>query len=145
MTGKKFTSLILLLFGVSLILLLIQSGVIYSLRSYFIFFYSVWSIYLFHFLITAGIFTLLYFVGKSFPKYIGFTFMGLILFKMAAAIIFLLPLIKMKEVSKIPDFISFFAPYFFYLIIEIILTMRLLKLFEDELFKKEKIQKNNND
>lgn len=55
--------------------------------------------------------------------------MGSILLKMLVAVVFLIPLIKMQNVSKIPDFISFFIPYFIYLFLEIILTVRLLKQY----------------
>ena len=54
-------------------------------------------------------------------------FLALFLLKMVAAVVFLIPLIKMENVSKIPDFISFFIPYFIYLFLEIVLTLRLLK------------------
>jgi len=80
-------------------------------------------------LITFFILTGLYFVGKIFPGYIGFAFMGSILFKMIGAVLFLIPLIKMENVSKIADIISFFIPYFIYLFIEILLTMSLLKRY----------------
>ncbi len=71
-------------------------------------------------------------MGKLIPDYIGFTFMGFILLKMIAALVFLLPLIKMENVSKIPDFTSFFIPYFIFLFLEILLTMKILKHSEDE-------------
>lgn len=58
--------------------------------------------------------------------------MGFILLKMIAALAFLLPLIRMQNVSQIPDFTSFFIPYFIYLFFEILLTMKILKHSEDE-------------
>lgn len=143
MKSTQFISYLLLLLGIALILLLIQYGIVYRITDDFTFFYPVWSIYLFHFLITGGIFSLLYVIGKYAPKYIGFSFMALILFKMTAAIVFLLPLIKLKDVSKIPDFISFFAPYFIFLLLEILLTMKILKLSEENFSTNSFIEKNN--
>lgn len=133
-----------LLFSATIGLFLIQHFAIRELAKSYTFFYPVWSIYLFHFLVTLGVFTILYFLGKHVPQYIGFSFIGLILFKMIVSIAFLLPLIRMKEVSKIPDFISFFIPYFIYLILEIYLTMKILNLSEGEIANTSKNQKNNN-
>lgn len=143
MKTKPYISFILLLLGVSLVLFLIHFSLINWVMDPSIFFYPVWGIYLFHFLITSAIFSILFFVGKNFPNYIGFSFMGLILFKMIAAIVFLLPLIRMKDVSKIPDFISFFAPYFIFLVIEILLTMKILKISEEENSTNSTPKKNN--
>lgn len=144
MTQKQFLSSVVFLIATSLILFFIQSGVVRWLSDTYEFKYAVWQIYVFHFFITLFVFSLLHLVGKIFPKYIGFTFMGLILLKMIAAIVFLLPLIKMKTGSKIPDFISFFVPYFIFLILEILLTMKILKASEDKFIDKTNIPKNNN-
>jgi len=135
---------VVLLFSATIGLFLIQHFAIRELAKSYTFLYPVWSFYLFHFLVTLGVFTILYFLGKHVPQYIGFSFIGLILFKMIVSIAFLLPLIRMKEVSKIPDFISFFIPYFIYLILEIYLTMKILNLSEGEIANTSKNQKNNN-
>lgn len=121
-----------LLILITALLFFIQKLAVDSLSHTYIFNYPVWKIYTFHFLVTFFILTALYFVGKKVPNYIGFAFMGFILLKMVAAIVFLIPLIKLESGSKIPDFTSFFIPYFIYLFIEIILTMRLLKLYLKE-------------
>lgn len=143
MKSKQYISFILLLLGFSLILFLIHFSIVNWIVSDLNFFYPVWGIYLFHFLITVTLFSILYFVGKHFPQFVGFSFMALILFKMIAAIVFLLPLIRMKDVSKIPDFISFFAPYFIFLLIEILLTMKILRLSDEENSHESTIGKNN--
>ncbi len=127
MRAKNFIFLSGLLLLVSIFLFLIQNSVVQWLSVDHFFYYPVWGIYLFHFLITLFIFSLLYLIGKVIPRYIGFTFMGGILFKMVAAIIFLLPLIKVEGVSKIPDFCSFFVPYFIFLFLEVLLAMRVLR------------------
>ncbi len=126
---QKYYNIPVFLLIISLILFAIQKVVIAILPPDYIFYYPVWAIYLFHFLLTLLVLTGLYFVGKIFPNYIGLTFMGFILLKMIVAVVFLIPLIKMENVSKIPDFVSFFVPYFIYLFLEILLTMRLLKRY----------------
>lgn len=120
------------LFLITVVLYFIQKLAVNSLSHSNTFLYPVWKIYAFHFSVTFFILTALYFVGKIASNYIGFTFMGFILLKMVAAVVFLIPLIKLESGSKIPDFISFFIPYFIYLFLEIILTMKLLKLYLKE-------------
>lgn len=126
---QRYFYIPVLLLIVTLVLFLIQKLVVDGLSHNYTFYYPVWSIYTFHFLITFFILTGLYFVGKIFPEYIGFAFMGSILLKMIVAVVFLIPLIKMDNVSKIPDITSFFIPYFIYLFIEIILTLSLLRRY----------------
>ncbi len=128
MKFQKYIYIPVILIIVTILLFFAQRLVIDNLPDIYTFYYPVWAIYTFHFSITFFILTGLYFVGKMFPNYIGFAFMGCILLKMVVAVVFLIPLIKLENASKIPDFISFFIPYFIYLFIEIILTMRLLKL-----------------
>ncbi|MGO3184434.1 MAG: hypothetical protein ACTIJ9_16520 [Aequorivita sp.] len=129
MKFTKYFYIPVLLAAVSLLLFAVQKLIIGSISNIYTFYYPVWAIYVFHFMITFIVLTGLYFVGKLFPNFIGFTFMGFILLKMIVAVVFLIPLIKMENVSKIPDFASFFIPYFIYLFIEILLTMRLLKQY----------------
>lgn len=128
MKPLKYYYIPLILLLISIVLFFIQKLVVDNLSHIYSFYYPVWKIYAFHFFITLIILSALYFVGKNVPNYIGFTFMGFILLKMGVAIVFLIPLIKLENASKIPDFTSFFIPYFIYLFIEIVLTMRLLKL-----------------
>lgn len=127
MKSDKYYFIPALLFLITLPLFFIQKLAVDSLSVNYLFFYSVWNIYLFHFVVTLVILSILFIVSKKAPNYTGFAFLGFILLKMVAAIVFLIPLIKMENVSKIPDFISFFIPYFLYLFLEIVLTLRLLK------------------
>lgn len=108
----------------------LQSAIIGALENSFVFYYPVWKIYIFHFVVTVIILSALYIVSKKLPNYVGYVFMGFILFKMTAAVIFLIPLIKMEGGSKVPDFVSFFVPYFIYLFMEILITLKLLKQSE---------------
>ncbi len=127
MKSDKYFFIPALLFIITLPLFFIQNFVVDSLTADYQFFYSVFHIYLFHFIVTLVILSTLYLVSKKAPNYTGFAFLGFILLKMVAAIVFLIPLIKMENVSKIPDFISFFVPYFLYLFLEIVLALRLLR------------------
>lgn len=109
------------------ILFFIHNWIVGDILKSYVYYYSVWKIYVFHFFVTFLILTALYFVSKKAPNNIGFAFLGFILLKMVAAVVFLVPLIKLESGSKIPDFISFFIPYFIYLFIEIVLTLRLIR------------------
>lgn len=132
MRRNQFLSSLGVLFLVAIILFLIHSFVVMSLGDDTYFYYPVWSIYLFHFVVTALVFGLLSWIGRWMPQYVGYTFMGTILLKMIVSLVFLLPLIKLEEFSKIPDFFSFFIPYFIFLLAEIILTMRILQQSGDK-------------
>lgn len=89
-------------------------------------FYPVWVIYLFLVLTTLGIFAVLVFVQKNFSDKTGFAFMGLSLFKMFLAIVFLLPLMLSKNTSPFSNIMAFFIPYFFYLTLETWYAIKLL-------------------
>jgi|SRR5690554_6228453 len=121
---------VMLYLSLSAIFYLIQNKIIERLEDKYTFFYSVFNIYIFHFLVTLVILSIIYLVSKKAPNFVGYTFMGSILFKMAAAVIFLIPLIKIEDFSKVPDFVSFFAPYFIFLFFEIAITLQFLKRSE---------------
>ncbi len=104
-----------------------QFIIVSSLKDSYYFHYPVWGIYLFHIITTISVLSIIYLVSKKLSSYVGFTFMGLILFKMTAALLFLIPLIKLDEVSKIPDFISFFVPYFLFLFFELLVAVQFIK------------------
>ena len=90
------------------------------------FYYSSFSIYLFHFLATFLIYLILVFVYRNFTENTGFAFMGLSLFKMVAAVIFLLPLILSEINAVFANILAFFIPYFLYLIFETFYAVKLI-------------------
>ena len=90
------------------------------------FYYSSFSIYLFHFLATFLIYLSLVFVYRNFQENTGFAFMGLSLFKMVAAVIFLLPLILSEVNAVFANILAFFIPYFLYLIFETFYAVKLI-------------------
>ena len=110
----------------TIVLFFIQYYIIGSFFQNTIFFYSTWSIYLFHLVITLVSYGFLLFVNKTFADKTGFAFMGFSLFKMMAAIVFLIPLIQSDLKSQIPDVSAFFIPYFLYLFFETLFAVRLL-------------------
>lgn len=90
------------------------------------FFYSTWSIYVFHILVTGLSYVFLLFVHQNFPEKTGFTFMGMGLIKMMAAVVFLIPMIQSDIVDRIPDVAQFFIPYFLFLSLETVFAIRLI-------------------
>ena len=110
----------------TIVLFFIQYYIIGSFFQNITFFYSTWSIYLFHVVITLVSYGFLLFVNKTFADKTGFAFMVFSLFKMMAAIVFLIPLIQSDLKSQIPDVSAFFIPYFLYLFFETLFAVRLL-------------------
>lgn len=91
-------------------------------------FYPTLVTYLFLFLLSLGIYALVLLVYKNLPEKTGFAYMGLSVFKMLLALFYLLPLL-LSDSSKsdlLIDIMSFFIPYFLYLILETIFAVKLL-------------------
>jgi len=123
---QQFYNFLYTIFPISIILFFIQY---FSISIFFentSFFYSTWSIYVFHLTLNLISYGFLLFVNKTFADKTGFAFMGFSLLKMLAAIVFLIPLLQSDVVSKIPDVGAFFIPYFLYLSIETFFAVRLL-------------------
>lgn len=89
-------------------------------------YYSSFSIYLFLFAATLLIYMSLVFVYYNFRDNTGFAFMGLSLFKMVAAVIFLLPLVLNKVNALFINILAFFIPYFLFLVIETLYAVKLI-------------------
>lgn len=90
------------------------------------FFYQAWSIYTFNIVATFLVYLFLIFVHKSFKEYTGFAFLGACLFRMMAAVVFLIPLIKAGVKDPIIDISTFFIPYFLFLFFETYFAIRLI-------------------
>ncbi|QLE01002.1 hypothetical protein HX109_05265 [Galbibacter sp. BG1] len=91
------------------------------------FFYSVWSIYAFHVVITIVLYIAILSIHKILPHNTGFVFLGFSGLKMLAAIVFLIPLFQASLENPIPTVFSFFIPYFVYLFLEAFFVIKLLK------------------
>jgi hypothetical protein len=123
---QQFYKFLKLIIPFTIVLFFVQYYIICSFFQNIPFFYSTWSIYLFHLVITLVSYGFLLFVNKTFADKTGFAFMGFSLFKMMAAIVFLIPLIQSDLKSQIPDVSAFFIPYFLYLFFETLFAVRLL-------------------
>ncbi len=91
-------------------------------------FYPVYVIYLFHFFTTLLIYLLLLFISNNFQDKTGFAFMGASLFKMLAAVIFLLPFLLNNSGYAFTNLLSFFIPYFLFLIFETYYAVKLINV-----------------
>ena len=123
---QQFYKFLKLIIPFSLVLFFIQYYIVESFFKNSFFFYSTWSIYVFHLVITLCSYSFLLFVNKTFPDKTGFAFMGFSLIKMMAAIVFLIPLLQSDLKSQVPDVSAFFIPYFLYLFFETVFAIRLI-------------------
>ncbi|MEM8522423.1 hypothetical protein RCH19_002424 [Flavobacterium sp. PL12] len=123
---RQFYKFLTIIIPFSIVLFFIQYYVISSFFENITFFYSTWSIYLFHLIITLLSYSFLLFVNKTFADKTGFAFMGFSLIKMMASIVFLIPLIQSDLTSQIPDVSAFFIPYFLFLFFETLFAVRLI-------------------
>jgi len=123
---KNLLFFLKILLPFTLALFAVQYFAVDQLNESHTFFYSTWFIYLFHFLITFSIFMALAVVKKYNAVYTGYAFLACSLIKMMASVIFLIPLIKMEDISKLPDVIAFFIPYFLYLFLETYFALKLI-------------------
>lgn len=89
-------------------------------------YYEIWHIYAFLGIATLGIFLIMHFIHKNFPDKTGFAFMGLSIFKIAASVIFFIPLMKAQVSNPVDDVLNFFVPYFIYLLLEVVFAVRLI-------------------
>lgn len=91
-------------------------------------FYPVYAIYLFHFTATLLIYVLLVFVHNRLDDKTGFAFMGASLIKMMAAVVFLLPVLINNSGYALLNIVSFFIPYFLFLIFETYYAVKLINV-----------------
>lgn len=110
----------------TIILFLAQYLLINFALEEFEFFYPTYSIYLFLFLATFLIYIILVWIHQNFSDNTGYAFMAASLIKMLAAIIFLLPMLLNRTGNAFGDILSFFIPYFLYLIFETFYAVRLI-------------------
>lgn len=125
---KTFISFLKILLPVTILCGVAQYLIINMLFEPSVFFLNTWSIYLFHLSVTLVILAALLAVAKVAYDKVGYAFMACSMFKMFFSILFLIPLIKSNQESKIGDIIAFFIPYFIFLGFDTYFTLRLLKL-----------------
>lgn len=110
----------------SIVLFVAQYFAMQSLSETLVFFYQTWSIYTFNIVATFLVYLFLIFVNNNFKDYTGFAFLGASLFRMMAAVVFLIPLIKAGVKDPIVDVSAFFIPYFLFLFFETYFAIRLI-------------------
>lgn len=123
---KRQYSFFIQLLLITVILFGIHSYLIYHFSNQAIFF-PIWQIYLFHFMVTLALYTLINYKYSQSTTKIFNAFMLSTMVKMVLAILFLLPLLLSSLDDKIPDVFNFFIPYFIFLIFEIYSITSLLK------------------
>jgi len=66
------------------------------------------------------------YVEKKFPEKSGYVFMGFVILKMIATIVFLIPLFGWNAENKIAPAMYFFIPFFIVLFVETSFVVRLI-------------------
>jgi len=94
------------------------------------FFYTIYAIHLFQIITTALVCFIIIYINEKLPEKTGFAFMALSILKMLAAILFLIPLIRLDKDQKLPDIITFFITYFAFLFFELTFIVKLLSGFK---------------
>lgn len=95
------------------------------------FFYSVPLVFLFFFISTLAVVFLITWVNHNFKDYVGFAFMGLLLVKGLACILFLIPSFLSEPKPNFKDLMLFFIPYFIFLAYEAVFSIRLINRSEN--------------
>ena len=119
---KRFLSNLLVIVLVASCIGVIHFFVVKKIDLYF----SILSIYAFNFALTFFSILALLFIQKKFSDKVGYTFLGLGVFKMMLSVVYLMPLIKSAFINKIPDTLNFFFCYFLFLLMESIITVKML-------------------
>lgn len=123
---KKITRLFVYLVPVSVLFYFIQEFILTTFFNQIDFKIATLSIYLFHFLTVAVSYTLLVLVNKYFFQQTGYAFLAFGIVKMGLSVFFLMPVIDSDIANKIPDVLSFFIPFFLFLLMETIFSVNLL-------------------
>ena len=97
----------------------IHSYLLYYFATKTIFFFPIWHIYLFNFITTALLYTIINYKYSKNKTTVFNTFMLSTLLKMVLVIVFLLPLLMGEVKDKKPDVFNFFIAYFLFLIFEV--------------------------
>ncbi|MDP2088485.1 MAG: hypothetical protein Q8J84_03695 [Flavobacteriaceae bacterium] len=129
---KEIKHLLKYLIGITLLLNGAQYGVQKNIFDSILFYYSTFSIYIFHFIVTFIILAGLIAVKNTFYEKTGFAFMAFSLLKMLASVLFLIPLIQEDNIDYIPDVLAFFIPYFLFLLFEIFYAIKILNSIPKE-------------
>ena len=124
---KRQTTFLIQLVVVSLLLFATHSYLLYHFANEVLFFFPLWQIYVFLFVVTLLLYSIVNYKFSNGKTEIFNIFMVSTFLKMILAIIFLLPLLLSKQEYKQPDVFNFFIPYFLYLFFEVFSLTNFLK------------------
>ena len=117
-----------------LIQLSFLTGILIGIHSYLsyyfvkeILFFSLWQVYIFHFIVTLLVYSVINYQDAVGKKQIFNSFMISTILKMILAVLFLLPLLMSTIENKKPDVFNFFIPYFLYLAFEVYSLNKILQ------------------
>ena len=123
---KKISNFFAYLIPITLLLYFAQKFILDSFFNEIEFLISITSIYLFHFFTVAFSYIMLVVVNKYFFQQTGYAFLAFGIIKMGLSVFFLMPVIDSEIANKIPDVLSFFIPFFIFLLLETIFSVNLL-------------------
>ena len=123
---KKISNFFAYLIPITLLLYFAQKFILDSFFNEIEFLISITSIYLFHFFTVAFSYIMLVVVNKYFFQQTGYAFLAFGIIKMGLSVFFLMPVIDSEITNKIPDVLSFFIPFFIFLLLETIFSVNLL-------------------
>lgn len=124
--SKKIARLFVYLVPITVVFYFCQEYILSTYFNQIEFKISTFSIYLFHFLTVAVSYILLVLVNKYFFQQTGYAFLAFGIIKMGLSVFFLMPVIDSDIANKIPDVLSFFSPFFVFLLLETIFSVKLL-------------------
>lgn len=124
--SKKIARLFVYLVPITVVFYFCQDFILSTYFNQIEFKITTLSIYLFHFLTVAVSYTLLVLVNKYFFQQTGYAFLAFGIIKMGLSVFFLMPVIDSEIANKIPDVLSFFIPFFIFLLLETIFSVNLL-------------------
>jgi hypothetical protein len=124
--SKKIARLFVYLVPITVVFYFCQEFILSTYFNQIEFKITTLSIYLFHFLTVAVSYTLLVLVNKYFFQQTGYAFLAFGIIKMGLSVFFLMPVIDSDIANKIPDVLSFFIPFFIFLLLETIFSVNLL-------------------
>ena len=125
--SKKIARLFVYLVPITVMFYFCQEYILSTYFNQIEFKITTFSIYLFHFLTVAVSYTLLVLVNKYFFQQTGFAFLAFGIIKMGLSVFFLMPVIDSDVANKIPDVLSFFIPFFIFLLLEKIYLIVFIK------------------
>ena len=129
---KKIIRLFVYLVPITILFYFCQEFILSTYFNQIEFKITTFSIYVFHFLTVAVSYTFLVLVNKYFFQQTGYAFLAFGIIKMALSVVFLMPVIDSEIDNKVPDVLAFFIPFFIFLFLETLFSIKLLTNTDDK-------------